>query len=58
MSKAQLHSENPELLLYTEGRLHITVLGGVRLSGLDRLKVTLKLILKEKPNGGCLSPLP
>lgn len=44
MNKAQLHSENPELLLYTEGRLHITVLGGVRLSGLDRMKVTLKLV--------------
>ena len=44
MNKGQLHSDNPELLLYTEGKLHITVLGGVRLTGLDRLKVTLKLV--------------
>jgi len=42
--KAKLITENPELLLYVEGRLHITVLGGIKLTGLDRLKVTLKLI--------------
>lgn len=43
-----LHSENPELLIYTEGKLHVTVLGGIRLTGLDRLKVTLKLIRTDK----------
>ena len=51
MNKAQLHSDNPELLLYTEGKLHITVLGGVWLTGLDRLKVTLKLVcMNNKEN--------
>lgn len=41
---SKLVTDNPELLLYLEGRLHITVLGGIKLTGLDRLKVTLKLI--------------
>eukprot|EP01133_Synstelium_polycarpum_P003411 gene3411-3873_t len=47
--KAKLITENPELLLYLEGKLHITVLGGIKLTGLDRLKVTLKLIITGKP---------
>jgi hypothetical protein len=41
---AKLIAENPELLLYLDGKLHITILGGIKLTGLDRLKVTLKLI--------------
>ena len=41
---AKLITENPELLIYLDGKLHITVLGGIKLTGLDRLKVTLKLI--------------
>lgn len=40
---AKLISENPELLIYIDGKLHITVLGGIKLTGLDRLKVTLKI---------------
>jgi hypothetical protein len=40
---AKFISENPELLIYIDGKLHITVLGGIKLTGLDRLKVTLKL---------------
>lgn len=47
---AKLISENPELLLYLDGKLHITVLGGIKLTGLDRLKVTLKLSLIGKLN--------
>jgi predicted transcriptional regulator len=31
-------------LLYLDGKLHIAILGGIKLTGLDRLKVTLKLI--------------
>jgi hypothetical protein len=41
---AKLITENPELLTYIDGKLHITILGGIKLTGLDRLKVTLKLI--------------
>jgi len=39
-----LITDNPELLLYLDGKLHITVLGGIKLTGFDRLKVTLKLV--------------
>lgn len=34
---------NPELLIYDNCQLQITVLGGVKLTGLDRLRVTLKI---------------
>ena len=40
----KLTSDNPELLIYLDGGLHITILGGIKLTGLDRLKVTLKII--------------
>ncbi|OWK69711.1 hypothetical protein [Pedobacter sp. AJM] len=46
----KLISENPELLIYIDGKIHITVLGGIKLTGLDRLKVTLKLSLTGKSN--------
>jgi len=36
--------DNPELLLYLDGRLHITIMGGIKLTGFDRLKVTLKIV--------------
>jgi len=41
--KAKLITENAELLIYVGGKLHITILGGIKLTGLDRMKVTLKL---------------
>jgi hypothetical protein len=44
MQNVKLLTEIPELLIYIDGKLHITVLGGIKLTGLDRLKVTLKLI--------------
>ena len=34
-----LDSANPEMLRYSAAGLRITVLGGVRLTGLDRLRV-------------------
>jgi len=40
---AKLITDNAELLIYLDGKLHITILGGIKLTGLDRLKVTLKL---------------
>src|SRR5690606_30697285 len=39
----KLHTENPELLFYENGVLNITVLGGIKINGLDRLRVTLKI---------------
>jgi predicted transcriptional regulator len=41
--KAKLITENAELLIYLDGKPHITILGGIKLTGLDRMKVTLKL---------------
>jgi len=47
---AKLITENAELLIYLDGKLHITILGGIKLTGLDRLKVTLKLIRTDNKN--------
>jgi hypothetical protein len=47
VERPKLITENAELLLYNEGKLQITVLGGIKLTGLDRLKVTLKLNLSS-----------
>ncbi len=45
----KLDTRNVELLLYTTETLKITVLGGIRISGLDRLKVTLKVQKQDAP---------
>jgi hypothetical protein len=45
----KLVTANPELLVYDSGELLITVLGGIKLTGLDRLRVTLKVEHKAKP---------
>jgi len=39
-------TSNPESLIYEHEILKITVLGGVKLEGLDRMRVTLKIELK------------
>ena len=46
LASSKLHTENPELLLYENGVLNITVLGGIRITGMDRMRVTLKLETK------------
>ena len=43
-------SDNQELLLYLDGKLHITILGGIKLTGFDRLKVTLKIAYDNNPH--------
>jgi DNA primase len=45
---ARLITANPELLVYDSGELLITVLGGIKLTGLDRMKVTVKVEHKAK----------
>jgi len=40
-------TSNPESLLYENDILNITVLGGIKLEGLDRMRVTLKLELNQ-----------
>jgi DNA primase len=44
----KLITANPELLVYDNGELLITVLGGIKLTGLDRMRVTLKVEHKAK----------
>jgi DNA primase catalytic core len=39
--------QNPEALVWQNEQLHILILGGIKLSGLDRLKVTLKIKAKH-----------
>ena len=39
----QLNTANPEAITYTTEELGFTILGGIRLDGLDRLRVTLKI---------------
>ena len=43
----QLNTLNPEQIIYTNSYLELAVLGGVRLEGLDRMRVTLKVALPE-----------
>ncbi len=40
---------NPEALKYENGVLKLTVLGGIKLEGLDRLRATMKVELTESP---------
>jgi hypothetical protein len=41
--KRTLDTSNPENIRYQHGALDITILGGIRLEGLDRMRVTLKI---------------
>jgi DNA primase catalytic core len=45
---AKLNTLNPELLIYDNCELRIEVLGGIKITGLDRMKVTLKVLHKER----------
>jgi DNA primase catalytic core len=45
--KNKLNTANAELLLYNDDALYIEILGGIRITGLDRMKVTLKILHKE-----------
>ncbi len=46
MKTTKLNTTDPNQLLYQNQLLQITVLGGIRLEGLDRLRVTLKIQIK------------
>lgn len=47
MGAKKINTTNPESLLYDNGQLKLTVLGGVKLEGLDRMRVTLKIELPK-----------
>lgn len=42
-TKRTFNTTNPEHIHYQQGALDITILGGIRLEGLDRMRVTLKI---------------
>lgn len=44
----QLDTSNAELLIYDNCELRIEILGGIRITGLDRMKVTVKVQHKTK----------
>jgi hypothetical protein len=44
---SNFHTTNPEQLIYENSLFTIAILGGVRLEGLDRMRVTLKVSLNE-----------
>ncbi len=43
----QLQTSNPEQLIYENDILQLTVLGGIKLEGLDRMRSTLKVQLQQ-----------
>lgn len=47
---SKLNTQNPELLMYDNCELYFEILGGIKITGLDRMKVTLKVQHKEKIN--------
>jgi DNA primase len=48
--QSKLNTNNPELLIYDNCELYFEILGGIKITGLDRMKVTLKVQHKEKVN--------
>jgi len=46
MSKKKLNIVNPESLIYSNELIELTVLGGIKLEGLDRMRATLKICLR------------
>ncbi len=46
---AKLDTRNPELLIYNNCELKIEIWGGIKITGLDRMKVSLKVLHLHKP---------
>ncbi len=46
-NRNKLNTANAELLLYDDSELYIEILGGIKITGLDRMKVTLKILHKQ-----------
>jgi DNA primase catalytic core len=48
--QSKLDARNNELLIYDNCELYFEILGGIKITGLDKMKVTLKVKHKEKVN--------
>jgi len=46
--ESKLNTTNPEHLTYEHPQLDIAILGGIRLEGLDRMRVTLKIRVRDE----------
>ena len=44
-----INTQNPEQLIYDNSLIKLTVLGGIKIEGLDRMRATLKAELPESP---------
>ncbi len=44
-----LNTQNPEQLIYDNSLIKLTVLGGIKIEGLDRMRATLKAELPDSP---------
>ena len=43
----ELHTDNPEYFTWQYEQLQIAILGGLKIEGLDRMRVTLKIEWKQ-----------
>jgi DNA primase len=49
-SSGKLDTRNPVFITYTTGELQIIILGGVNLQQIDRLRITIKISRRDKPD--------
>jgi len=49
-STGKLDTRNPVFITYTTGELQIVILGGVNLQQIDRLRITIKISRRDKPD--------
>ena len=45
---SKLNTTNPDNIIYESGMIQITILGGIRLDSLDRMRTTLKIKVEEQ----------
>lgn len=50
ISSGKLDTRNPVFITYTTGELQIVILGGVNLQQIDRLRITIKISRRDKPD--------
>ncbi len=50
MASKNTNFTNPDSLIYQNDLLKLTFLGGIKLDGLDRMRSTLKIELKDPEN--------
>ncbi|HEY4197940.1 MAG TPA: hypothetical protein VGM63_20505 [Mucilaginibacter sp.] len=47
ITKSTLNTDNPEYLTWNFEQLQVALLGGIKIAGLDRLRVTIKVTWKQ-----------